>query len=260
MSQQLQAIAQGLSAEFANVAGSLLGVSARSGPTIPTEPGWGVPCKLDAPISGTFFLGFPKDDAAAFAGRLLMTDQVSDNDVQDALTEIAGQTLGALVTKQTVPTLAGSAGRPQACSGIPATLVTAFACQVDDALTIRVVCWFEPAAAKPAPPPAAAPVRTPAPTREPTPPPAGPDNLDILLDIDMPLSVRFGQAELTLDALTRLGPGSLIELSRQPDDPVDVLINGHLVARGEVVVVSGNYGVRITEVVSAAERLNSMHA
>ena len=50
------------------------------------------------------------------------------------------------------------------------------------------------------------------------------------------------------------------ELSRQPDDPVDVLINGRLVARGEVVVVSGNYGVRVTEVVSAAERLRSVGA
>jgi flagellar motor switch protein FliN/FliY len=76
----------------------------------------------------------------------------------------------------------------------------------------------------------------------------------------MPLSVRFGEAVLSLDLLTRLGPGSLIELSRQPDDPVDVLINGRLVARGEVVVVSGNYGVRVTEVVSAAERLRSMGA
>jgi flagellar motor switch protein FliN/FliY len=86
------------------------------------------------------------------------------------------------------------------------------------------------------------------------------DNLEVILDIDMPLSVRFGEAVLSLDLLTRLGPGSLIELSRQPDDPVDVLINGRLVARGEVVVVSGNYGVRVTEVVSAAERLRSMGA
>ena len=56
-----------------------------------------------------------------------------------------------------------------------------------------------------------------------------------------------------------MGPGSLVELSRQPDDPVDVLINGRLVARGEVVVVAGNYGVRVTQVVSAAERLRTLN-
>ena len=65
---------------------------------------------------------------------------------------------------------------------------------------------------------------------------------------------------LTLEAVSRLGPGSLVELSRQPDDPVDVLLNGRLVARGEVVVVAGNYGVRITEVASAAERLSTLNA
>jgi flagellar motor switch protein FliN/FliY len=65
---------------------------------------------------------------------------------------------------------------------------------------------------------------------------------------------------MTLDALTRLGPGSVIDLGRSPDDPVDVLVNGRVVARGEVVVVAGSYGVRITEVVSAADRLRTMSA
>ena len=85
-----------------------------------------------------------------------------------------------------------------------------------------------------------------------------PENLDVILDIDLPLSVRFGHAELTLDALTKLGPGSLIELARLPDDPVELLVNGKLVARGEVVVVGGNYGVRVHEVVSAAERIRTL--
>ena len=85
-----------------------------------------------------------------------------------------------------------------------------------------------------------------------------PENLDVILDIDLPLSVRFGHAELTLDALTKLGPGSLIELARLPDDPVELLVNGKLVARGEVVVVGGNYGVRVHEVVSAEERIRTL--
>ena len=75
----------------------------------------------------------------------------------------------------------------------------------------------------------------------------------------MPLTVRFGEATVSIDALCRMGPGSLVELSRQPDDPVDVLINGRLVARGEVVVVAGNYGVRVTQVVSADERIRTLN-
>lgn len=88
--------------------------------------------------------------------------------------------------------------------------------------------------------------------------PSYPANLDVILDIDLPLAVRFGETEMTLDALTRLGPGSIIDLARAPDEPVDVLVNGRLVARGEVVIVGGSYGVRVTEVMSAADRLRSM--
>lgn len=85
-----------------------------------------------------------------------------------------------------------------------------------------------------------------------------PPNLDVILDVDLPISVRFGMTEMALQSLTRIGPGSVIDLARSPDDPVELLISGKVVARGEVVVVMGNYGVRITEVVSTAERIRSM--
>jgi flagellar motor switch protein FliN len=83
-------------------------------------------------------------------------------------------------------------------------------------------------------------------------------NLDVVLDLELPIMVRFGETHLTLDALARLGPGSMIDLERSPEDPVDLLVNGRLIARGEVVVVSGCYGVRVSEVVSAADRLRSL--
>src|SRR5690606_8681880 len=85
-----------------------------------------------------------------------------------------------------------------------------------------------------------------------------PRNLDVVLDLELPITVRFGATRLTLDALSRLGPGSLIDLERSPEDPVDLLVNGRLVARGDVVVVSGFYGVRVRDVVSAADRLRSL--
>ncbi len=73
--------------------------------------------------------------------------------------------------------------------------------------------------------------------------------LDVILDIDLPMVVRFGHTEMTVEALTRIGEGSVIDLGRSPHEPVDLLVSGRLVARGEVVVVSGHYGVRILELV-----------
>ena len=84
------------------------------------------------------------------------------------------------------------------------------------------------------------------------------ENLDVILDIDLPLSVRLGETDMTLDEVTRLTPGSTIDLGRPPEDLVDILVNGTCIARGEVVVVSGNYGVRIREVVSHADRIKSL--
>jgi flagellar motor switch protein FliN/FliY len=84
--------------------------------------------------------------------------------------------------------------------------------------------------------------------------------LDVIMDIDLPLVVRFGRTDLPLKALTALGPGSVIDLGRSPDEPVEVLISNRVVARGEVVIVSGNYGVRVRDVVSPAERARSLEA
>jgi flagellar motor switch protein FliN len=82
--------------------------------------------------------------------------------------------------------------------------------------------------------------------------------IDVILDIDLPVVVRFGHTELPIRALSRLGPGSVIDLGRSPDDPVEVLVSNRVVAHGEVVIVGGNYGVRILDVASQRERARSM--
>ena len=84
--------------------------------------------------------------------------------------------------------------------------------------------------------------------------------VDVILDIDLPVVVRFGRTELPIRELSKLGPGSVIDLGRSPDDPVEVLVSDRVVARGEVVVVGGNYGVRILDVTSQTERARSMEA
>jgi flagellar motor switch protein FliN/FliY len=117
------------------------------------------------------------------------------------------------------------------------------------------------AAAKPAPGPKAVPQSAPAPAKAPeTSAGTFDDRIDVILDIDLPLVVRFGKTELPLKALTRMGPGSVIDLGRSPDDPVEVLVSNRVVARGEVVIVSGSYGIRILDVVSQRERVRSMEA
>jgi flagellar motor switch protein FliN/FliY len=90
--------------------------------------------------------------------------------------------------------------------------------------------------------------------------PGGPDpsRIEVILDIDLPVIVRFGQTEMPIRSLARLGPGSVLDLGRSPDDPAEILVSGRVVATGEVVVVAGNYGIRIVDVVSPTERVRTM--
>ncbi len=83
-------------------------------------------------------------------------------------------------------------------------------------------------------------------------------NLQMLMDVDLELSVSFGSTTLLLQDVLKLASGSIVELNRSAADPVEVLVNDSVIARGEVVVVEGNYGIRITEIVSQRERIRSL--
>lgn len=82
--------------------------------------------------------------------------------------------------------------------------------------------------------------------------------LDLLLDVQLPVSVSFGQSQLPLKDVIKLTTGSIVELNRTVSEPVEVIVNNCVIARGEVVVVEGNFGVRIQHVVSRQERLRSI--
>lgn len=88
----------------------------------------------------------------------------------------------------------------------------------------------------------------------------GSNNLDLVLDVELPLVVRFGRTVMNLKTLIGLGPGSIVDMGRSPDDPVELLVSDKVVAYGEVVIVDGSYGLRITEVVSRGDRSRSMEA
>ena len=79
--------------------------------------------------------------------------------------------------------------------------------------------------------------------------------LDLLLDVPLDLSVELGRARMSIQDLLNLSPGSVIELDKIAGEALDILINGRLVARGEAVVVNDKFGVRITDIVSPAERV-----
>jgi flagellar motor switch protein FliN/FliY len=72
----------------------------------------------------------------------------------------------------------------------------------------------------------------------------------MVMDMELPVLVRFGSTKMLLRDLVKLAPGSVIEFGRRPENPVEILVNGRVVARGSAVVVQGNYGVRISEIVA----------
>ncbi len=84
---------------------------------------------------------------------------------------------------------------------------------------------------------------------------AGLGNIDFILDIPLQVTVRLGSARLPISDLLELGSGSVIELDRVAGEPLEVLVNNKLVARGEAVVVNDKFGVRLTEIVSPTERI-----
>jgi flagellar motor switch protein FliN len=82
--------------------------------------------------------------------------------------------------------------------------------------------------------------------------------LDLLMDVELPVSISFGKTELPLKDVLRLTTGSIVELNRGVNEPVELLVNHRLVARGEVVVIEGNYALRIQQIASRQDRLRSI--
>ena len=84
-------------------------------------------------------------------------------------------------------------------------------------------------------------------------------NLEVVLDISVRLSMEVGSTNISIRKLLQLNRGSVVELSRIAGEPLDVLVNGTLVAHGEVVVVNDKFGIRLTDVVSPEQRLKMLH-
>lgn len=83
-------------------------------------------------------------------------------------------------------------------------------------------------------------------------------NLDALMDVPVTLSVEIGRSKLPIKQLISLNQGSVVELERGVNEPLDLMVNGTLIARGEVVVVDGQFGLRLIDIVSPSERLQKL--
>jgi flagellar motor switch protein FliN len=212
------------------------------------EPRWVVRLTFEGALTGMLSVGFDEVDGGKLAQLVMGLDEAPPEEaIADTLRELCSQGLTALGERDDFKGL--RLGATHILFAPPATVPARFQVTAGERFSGAFALWDESVVAiRPRDAAGLAPLgglTTPA-------------NLDVILDIDLPLSVRFGQTDMTLAELTSLGPGSVIDLGRSPDDPVDVLVHGRLVARGEVVVVSGNYGVRITDVISAADRLRTV--
>jgi len=83
-------------------------------------------------------------------------------------------------------------------------------------------------------------------------------SIDMLLDVNLPISIELGRTKMTILDILALGPGSVVELNKLAGEPVEVLVNQRTIAMGEVVVVDENFGVRITQLVSPEDRVKSL--
>lgn len=85
----------------------------------------------------------------------------------------------------------------------------------------------------------------------------GQPNLDVIMDVPVTLSLEVGRTKMSVGSLLRLRQGSVVELDRLAGEPLDVLVNGQLVARGEIVVINDKFGIRLIDVISPMDRLGA---
>jgi flagellar motor switch protein FliN/FliY len=182
-------------------------------------------------------------------------DSVTDEDRRSTWNEIAGQTMGGMAGAMSaelgheIVTQAGGEDTDGPADELPAVLLEV---RHDEQVWHVRVAWTSPfaqALVAIAPQP----VLTSSTRSE-----GGVSKtLDLLLDVALPVSVSFGRTSLAIREVLKLNTGSVIELDRLVSEPVDVIVNNCVIARGEVVVVDGNYGVRVIHLASREDRLRS---
>jgi flagellar motor switch protein FliN/FliY len=233
--------------EIAAVVGTLLEKPAAVKPgTTPTQPGYLATISAEEGGQGSLELCFDRTGADALTKRMLnLAVEPAESEVLQSLKEVCSQAAASLIDRQSGGGARLTVWTGKASGAAGPVLTNVEIVVEDEELTLQVgLAGSLEISGEAVEPSGRAAGRHP--------------SLDVILDIDLPLVVRFGRTELPLKTLAGLGPGSVIDLGRSPDDPVEVLVSNQVVARGEVVIVSGHYGVRIREIVAPADRVRSM--
>ncbi len=214
------------------------------------------------------WVGASQSAWSVIGGRALKAAGIDEADAadqkstyQEILTQAlsaAAQAIGARLGREVV-CQPGAEAAPDAVAGPPCQAEVRF----NDGEAARAAFVFgdslvealrvaEGGDAAPDPPPAVPAVATGRPTDS-------SKTLDLLLEVELPVSISFGRAQLPLKDVLKLTTGSIVELNRSVSEPVEVIVNNCVIARGEVVVIEGNYGVRIQQIVSRQERLRNLN-
>ena len=233
-------VVRALAEELASSLGGRLGGAATSalGEFAP-DAGWLASAELRGAAQGRASVWFGHESAQALARVALKTDAPAGDAAAGWIRDLVSRALTGLVTR---PAFDGvDMGAVTVAAGTAPAAAQAFELFVDgkpvSALVLHAVLSGSAASVA-----------------------IGDARLEAVLDVDLPLVVRFGRAIMPLRALADLAPGSVVDMGRSPDDPVDLLVGERVIARGEVVIVSGNYGVRITELMNGAGQLTDMEA
>ncbi len=219
-------------------------------------------------LSGNQGFLLSKKDAVRLAQLLLSEPEngspTMSDDHRDAVSELFRQFAGAAASS--LKGLAGGEvsfkwvgldcfpGQPALQAGIqwdsPGLTPLSLIAELDSTL----VAALTPASPSPGPP-----LEPPAPILPPT--PLGPTRepkLELLMDVELDVTLRFGERQMILRDILDLSAGSVVELNQYVQDPVELLVGKKVIARGEVVVVDGNYGLRVLEIISPMERIESL--
>src|SRR5690606_37427220 len=194
-------------------------------------PGWTASVPFSGAASGRMVVWLDAASARAYTRRVLAEDaDPADDAVSAAICALLARAAGVV---ESAPEGAGlMAGDPAAGAGEAPAGSEAHSATFDDGLvvTFGVHVELQPSAVTP-----------------PVSRGLADSRLEAVLEVDLPLIVRFGRAVMTMRSVADLSPGAVVDMGRTPDEPVELLVGERLVARGEVVIVGGNYGVRVTE-------------
>lgn len=251
MSMNERDLGRALIEELSQAVGTLAGgTSSHSVGNAPAGAQWAVTLAAEGALRAACVLAIGQEGAAALASAAVGRDD--DEAVESVLRDAVAQAIAGVLSREqagSVQLTPLSVVKGEAAPSDTAVMAASLAV---DGLAVPVLVGYY---AVPAPVVAGGKGRQ---TQRPLTADQQQARLDAILDIDLPVVVRFGRTEMPLRAVTRIAPGSVIDLGRSPDDPVELLVSDRVVARGEVVVVGGNYGIRIVDVVSPSERMRSM--